>query len=350
MTLQLSDRKKRILKAVIDDYIETAEPVGSKALVDKWRLEFSPATIRNEMSELEDMGYLEKPHTSAGRIPSHKGYRLYVNELMNMYRLSSNEAGEINRILEIKRRELDHLIAEAGKLISELTNYTALAISPRILRGGVLRFDIIPIDMYSFVIVTVISSGMVKSKLLHLPLAVSEGDAHLLSGILNKFFVGIPLDHAARNKFIEIASSFGAAPALYLAIANFMEEIFTFFEEQDVYLEGTSKLLNYPEYHDIDKAQKLLEFISDRDNIKNLSTNGDPGLLHITIGSENGVDPLNDASVVYSTYKIGGGARGIIGIIGPTRMDYPRVAASLKLFSKKLNDILSEIFAGDENE
>ena len=200
--MELSERKKQILKAIIGDYIRTAEPVGSKALTEGHALPFSSATIRNEMSELEEMGYLEKPHTSAGRIPSPQGYRLYVDELMEQ----PQDAGEeddatLQQMMHTKVRELDRLIEEAGRIISSLTNYASVAVTPTMTQISIRRFEIIAVDQMNFVIVVVTDSGTVKNKMVRTMTAVSKDEAELLTYVLNQTLTGLPLTSITAERF-----------------------------------------------------------------------------------------------------------------------------------------------------
>ena len=198
--MELSDRKKRILKAIVETYIASAEPVGSKAIAVRPDLNLSSATIRNEMAELEEMGYLEKQHTSSGRIPSPSGYRLYVNELMNNYQLSMQEINNVKQALNMRVQELDHLISEAGRLISELTNHTAVAFSPSSENISVRRFDIVPIDLYSFVLILVTTAGIVLNKLVRIQSPVTEDEVVSLNQAINHSCSGIPITQISNER------------------------------------------------------------------------------------------------------------------------------------------------------
>ncbi len=348
--MELSDRKKRILKAIIEDYIASAEPVGSKSIALKPDLNLSSATIRNEMAELEEMGYLEKQHTSSGRIPSPLGYRLYVNELMTQYRLSMQEIYDVKQALNLRMQELDRLISEAGRLISELTNHTAVALSPTAKTSFVRRLDVVPVDAYSFVIVLVTNAGIVHNKLIRLQSPVAEEDVSSLNQSLNHNFSGVALSQITKEQLSALIPAPQGLSALIGEIAVFLNEIADSQKGRNVYLGGASRLLIYPEYHDVEKAQRLLDFISDRRNMTNLKMPDEPETVSITIGPENRAEPLKTASVVYTTYKLGEGVQGVIGIIGPTRMDYAKIEARLRYFSSGLNRLLSELFIDDSDK
>ena len=343
--MELSERKKQILKAIIGDYIRTAEPVGSKALAARPELRFSPATIRNEMSELEDMGYLEKPHTSAGRIPSPAGYRLYVDELMDPEETAEGGEDALEQ-MRGKVRELDRLVQEAGRLVSTLTNYASVAVTPHMNRTMLKQFEIIPVDTSTFVIVVVTDTGVVKNKLVHTAAEVSKDEAELLTYILNQTLTGLALDQITAERFDVVRRAAGLT-ALLAPVAEYIAELIEELGSQKVYLEGASKLLRFPEYHDARKAQALLDYITDDRHL--VPVRRDIDGIQFFIGPENGENPLSDASMIYAKYNIGSRGQGMIGVVGPTRMDYKHLSAQLSRFAKGLNKLIAETFF-DENK
>ena len=345
--MELSERKKQILKAIIGDYILTAEPVGSKALAARPELKFSSATIRNEMSELEEMGYLEKPHTSAGRIPSPLGYRLYVDELMDSYDISDRDIPPIEAMLKGKAKELDRLIQEAGRLVSSLTNYASVAVTPDMNRCVIKQFEIITVDTTTFVIVVVTDTGQVKNKLVHTAAPVTKDESELLTYILNQTLTGLPLSQITAERF-DVVRRAARLSALLAPLAEYIAELIEELGSQKVFLDGANKLLRFPEYRDPDKAQALLDYITTDDkHLLPVCKNMDG--VQFFIGPENGENPLSDASMIYAKYDIGNLGQGVIGIVGPTRMDYKRLSARLSHFAKELNKLIAETFL-DENK
>ena len=236
--MELSERKKQILKAIIGDYIRTAEPVGSKALTEGHELPFSSATIRNEMSELEDMGYLEKPHTSAGRIPSPQGYRLYVDELMERPADSAEDGNALQNSVLTKVRELDHLIQEAGKLLTSL-RITRGCITPAMTQIAIRQFEIVAVDKMNFVIVVVTDSGTVKNKMVRTVAEVSKDEAELLTYVLNQTLTGLPLSSITAERF-DIVRRAAGLTALLAPVAEYIAELITELSDQKVYLDGAS--------------------------------------------------------------------------------------------------------------
>lgn len=346
--MELSERKKQILKAIIGDYIRTAEPVGSKALTEGHALPFSSATIRNEMSELEEMGYLEKPHTSAGRIPSPQGYRLYVDELMEQPAdTGEDDDTALQPMLQTKVRELDRLIQEAGRLISSLTNYASVAITPAMTQVSIRQFEIIAVDKMNFVIVVVTDSGSVKNKMVRTMADVTKDEAELLTYVLNQTLTGLPLSHITAERF-DIVRRAAGLTALLAPVAEYVAELIEELSDQKVFLEGTNKLLRFPEYRDLHKAQALLDYMEDDRKHLVPATRKIDG-IQFFIGPENGANPLRETSAIYAKYDIGNIGQGMIGIVGPTRMDYARLSAQLSRFAKGLNRLIAETFLDEKD-
>ena len=345
--MELSERKKQILKAIIGDYIRTAEPVGSKALTEGHALPFSSATIRNEMSELEEMGYLEKPHTSAGRIPSPRGYRLYVDELMEQPQDTGEEDPSLQSMMQTKVRELDRLIQEAGRLISSLTNYASVAVTPAMTQISIRQFEIIAVDKMNFVIVVVTDSGTVKNKMVRTIANVSKDEAELLTYVLNQTLTGLPLSHITAERF-DIVRRAAGLTALLAPVAEYIAELIEELSDQKVFLEGTNKLLRFPEYRDMHKAQVLLDYMEDDRRHLLPATRKIDG-IQFFIGPENGENPLSDTSAIYAKYDIGKIGQGMIGIVGPTRMDYAKLSAQLSRFAKGLNKLIAETFLDEKD-
>ena len=334
--MELTDRKKRILRAVVDTYVHTAEPVGSKAIAALPDMNFSSATIRNEMADLTSMGFLEQPHTSAGRVPSAAGYRLYIDELMQDYRLSVDETQTLNQAMELRLQEFDKAMAQVGKMVSKLTNLPAYAVTARAGVATVKRFEIIQAEAHSFILVVMTSADVVKNKLIKLPLDVTEQDLKLLSAVLNASLTEIPEQDITPELLNRISRSAGACASLIPIIVDFTTQLLRDQQHNEVYLTGQSKLLTQPEYHDIEKAQQMLATL-DEDMISNLPATLDQNSpVQILVGPENVAKELKDTSVVMTRFDIGDGMQGLIGVLGPTRMDYAQITARLSYFAEGL--------------
>lgn len=345
---ELGERKKRILKAIVDDYITNAEPVGSKTLQGRLEFKVSTATLRNEMADLEELGYLEQPHTSAGRIPTPRGYRLYVDELMAHHRLSINEMEKINREMQEKMQEMDRIVSEAGKLVSRMTHYTAYAMVRPLAEGGsILHYDLLSHEGRRVILVLVTDRHEVKSTMLSCQEELSVEQLQQLAGSLNCHLTGRRYDQITAEQVAQTAYDAGETGARLLPeILRYMAQLLRRDADQEVYLTGASNLLEHPEYRDIVRAKELLEYLSDREVVAHLPVPADPGGMQIMIGPENVAQQLRDASVVMASCQLGDGMQGLIGVVGPTRMDYAKVASRLSYFAKRLG----EMFAEDEEK
>ena len=335
--MAISERKKKILAAVVDEYIRTAEPVGSKAIAQNAGLGCSSATIRNELAELVNMGYLEQPHTSAGRVPTPMGYRMYVNELMEKQKLSIEETEDINRRLNAKLRELDDALSDVSKLASQLTDYPALALTARS-AVTIKRFDIIYVDANTFIIVVMLSNSTVKNKLVHLPVSVDQRMVQRLSALFNSGFTGISEDEITPLLINSTKRAADDTMGLTSVIAAFAIEVLTEASAPSAFVTGENRLLAQPEFRDPDKAHKLMSYLSGGGYILPPSDNfGGTDEVRVLIGPQNVAEELKDSSVVIASYDAGDNTRGLIGVVGPTRMDYSAVAAKLSFLAAGLS-------------
>ncbi|MCI6759173.1 MAG: heat-inducible transcriptional repressor HrcA [Clostridiales bacterium] len=338
--MELTERKKQILRAIVDSYIRTAEPVGSKTISQLPGMDFSPATIRNEMADLTSMGLLEQPHTSAGRVPSAAGYRLYVDELMQGYRLSMDETKTINQAMEVKMQEVDKMISQVGKLVSKMTNLPAYAVAARSSQRTVKRFDLILAEAGSFILVVMLSDNQVQNKLIRLPLDVSQEDLRLLSAALNASLTELTADEITPELLAKVTRSAAGAASLVPVIVDYTVELLKK-THSEVYMTGQAKLLGQPEYHDVEKAQEVLTSL-DEDVISNLPATLSSGTTQILVGPENVAKELKDSSVVITKFDIGDGMQGMIGVVGPTRMDYAKITARLSYFAENLGRMFAK--------
>ena len=338
--MELTERKKQILRAIVDSYIRTAEPVGSKTISQMPGMDFSPATIRNEMADLTSMGLLEQPHTSAGRVPSAAGYRLYVDELMQNYRLSMDETKTINQAMEVKMQEVDKMISQVGKLVSKMTDLPAYAVAARSSQRTVKRFDLILAETGSFILVVMLSDNQVQNKLIRLPLDVSQEDLRLLSAVLNASLTELTADEITPELLAKVTRSAAGAASLVPVIVDYTVELLKK-THSEVYMTGQAKLLGQPEYHDVEKAQEVLTSL-DEDVISNLPATLSSGTTQILVGPENVAKELKDSSVVITKFDIGDGMQGMIGVVGPTRMDYAKITARLSYFAENLGRMFAK--------
>ena len=344
--MELTERKKKVLRSIVDLYIRTAEPVGSKAIAELPDMNYSSATIRNEMSDLTAMGYLEQPHTSAGRIPSAAGYRLYVDELMMDYRLSMDETKSINTAIEEKMQRVDKLVEKVAKLVSQATDLPAISMASRRAGASVKRFELLAAGEGSFILVVMLSNDEVVNKLIKLPLQVEESDLKVLGAVLNATMTGLSPDEFTPELMERLMNSAGAAAGLVPVILEFTADTLRRQESANMAVAGQMRLLGQPEYRDVDKAQRVLTSL-DEDALANLPAvmQGSNG-TQVLVGPEHVARELKDTSVVMTKFDIGDGMQGMIGVVGPTRMDYAKVTARLSYFAESL----SKMFAKPEQK
>ena len=337
----LSERKKEILRVVIEHYVRAAEPVGSKTVAAEFGSSVSSATIRNEMAELESMGLLEQPHTSAGRVPSSQGYRVYVNELMRRHNLSNDDAHEISSALKGSITGQEHLLDEAGNLASRLTTYPAYALATSSGMVSIARFDLIHVDARTFIIVALLNNDTVKNKLIHLTTPVQPALLTKLATVFNASFTGIPEEGITSSLISSTERAVGDTSGIVAVIAGFTIELLCEAKSGQARVTGAMNLLSHPEYRDISKAQRLIRYLSDDMELSQLPSPDTTDEIKITIGPENLADELRDSSVMAARYNAGGDMQGLIGVIGPTRMDYSKVAARLSYIARGLSWLLS---------
>ena len=340
--MELSERKKKVLRSIVDLYIRTAEPVGSKAIAQLPDMNYSSATIRNEMAELTTMGYLEQPHTSAGRVPSAAGYRLYVDELMMDYRLSLDETRSISTAIEEKMQRVDKIVEKVAKLVSQATDLPAISMASRQVGATVKRFELILAGQGSVIAVLMLSNDEVVNKLIRLPVNVEESDLKVLGAVLSATMTGITPEEITPELLEKVMQSAGAAASLVPVIVEFTVDTLQKQGSTNMAVAGQMRLLGQPEYRDVDKAQRVLTSL-DEDTLSGL-----PAVMQnqmgtkVLVGPENVAQELKDTSVVMTKFDIGDGMQGMIGVVGPTRMDYAKVTARLSYFAESLSKLFAK--------
>lgn len=337
---ELSERKKQILKAIVDAHIEGGEPVGSKFLMQSKQITCSSATIRNEMAELEEMGYLEQPHTSAGRVPSVLGYRFYVDSLLEHYAMTSREVDEINNILKVKMNELDQILLAASKLASKLTNYTGLAIKPRSSSVKIQKIETIFIDAYNFLLVVVASTGAVKTKYVKLDRTVSEDTVAHFGACLNSALAGLSLENITLPIIMEIESKMGGDAGMVNPIIKTIYEVMNELDDGELRLSGLSHLTQYPEYADVGQLGELMSTFENKEEILNLVSDATEDKVNVYLGSESAVQVMNQSALIFKPIKQSGKTVGAIGVIGPLRMDYAKVLATVESLCGNIADLI----------
>ncbi len=347
--MELSSRKRAILQAIIEDYIATAEPVASRNLAKNHDLGLSPATIRNEMADLEDMGYLDKPHTSAGRIPSETGYRFYVDSLMQKYSFTMEEISGLKSTMDRKYDQLEGVISEISEIISRVTHYPSVVAFPREEERRVQNVKLMLIEERVALLVVITDTGVVRNRKIKFSTPADYAAIDSVSDFLSKQLAGLTKSSITPARIMLIYEAMGGYGELLKTVINFVVECLSE-ETEKLYIGGTSNILNNPEFSDIEKAREFLSFMDHPENVSKLFAlpgdgNGD---VSIKIGSENGVEEMKDNSIVVANYSVGDKIKGRIGIIGPTRMDYARVVSSLELINAQLSEILRRMLGGSQ--
>ena len=340
--MQMDERKVLILQAIIDDYIMTAMPVGSRTISRKSGVGFSPATIRNEMSDLEELGYLDQPHTSAGRVPSNKAYRLYVDHLLKTAKLSSDERELMHEHLLSRSKQVEGVIRSAADVLSDATKYTAVIVAPKLGTLRIRHVQLVPVAEKTALMIIVTNAGIVKDAVIRVPEGLTPDDLYNISRMLTEKLADKPLE-AVRQAFSEMLRNTEQNRRLLGEALQVIEKKLESEEgAPDVIVGGSSNLLDYPEYSDVAKAKHFLSVLESKETLRKLV--GRDGGMEVTIriGPENQVPELSDCSIVTASYRVGDHSSGTLGIIGPTRMNYNRVISVLDFMARALSDVLSE--------
>lgn len=331
----LTNRQNDLLKIIVEEYIKTAKPVGSKAICDI--LNCSSATVRSEMSSLEDLNLLEKTHISSGRIPSEKGYRYYVDHIMRPKELTGEDVLTLQRIFTNKSLKLSDAIVKSMEIISDLTNYTSIVLGKSSGENKISKVEVIPINDNNLVAIVVTDTGHVESKNLNIKEKISIMEIKQTVDLINKFIVGTPIDEVSMKLEIEvkpkIADSIKQQKAIYDALYNVFNE---FKEDTDIKVNRPNNILRQPEFNNVDKMRDLLNKFDDKDIITKIGEDSDNNKVNIYIGSENEFD--QDVTVIKTKYKVNG-EEGTIALIGPKRMEYDRVTTLLNYLKENIDKI-----------
>ncbi|HIU19101.1 MAG TPA: heat-inducible transcription repressor HrcA [Candidatus Limiplasma stercoravium] len=339
--MAMDARKFRILQAIIDDYILTAIPVGSRTISKKYEMGLSSATIRNEMSDLEELGYLDQPHVSAGRVPSAKAYRLYVDQLLKSGAIRTADAQSVRAYFDSRARQMEDVIAQAARVLSGLTQYTALVMSPKGKALHIRHLQLVPVNSRSALIVIVTDGGIMRDTVVPVGADLDADALYTISRTLTERLSGHTLAEAIaimRDAYAELRSS----RQLLSGIAEFLDSVETDASKAKLALGGSSNILNFPEYSDVEKAKGFLSVLEAKDKlIRLMETHGEMAFT-VRIGPETGIPELEDCSLVTATYRLGNDTHGTIGVIGPTRMQYGKVLSILSAMGKQLTDLFTQ--------
>lgn len=338
--MKLSERKKKILGIVVSDYISSAQPVSSKQISEKYMPDVSSATVRSEMAQLEELGYLSHIHTSSGRVPSKEAYRLYVDELMKKGKLTAKELSFIKESFRKQTNDLESIMKNTLKVISELTDYTSISYSSHSKDDKIVKVNIFRFKPNVALLLIVTEKTLIRDKFIKIPKEMTDDELARANNIMNSMFEGKNFDEvlayskSAKNEFDEYKEVFnGVIDALEEYVSKHVGELL---------LEGEDKIMNNPEYNDIEKVKNFLSVVGDKEKVENLLSSDKDGIeINVKIGSDDGKTP-DDCSVVTASYSVNGVNLGSYGVIGPTRMDYKKVVSVLECIGKILEETLED--------
>lgn len=338
--MELSERKVKILQAIIRNYLETGEPVGSRTISKYTDLNLSSATIRNEMSDLEEMGYILQPHTSAGRIPSDKGYRLYVDTMMEQ---KDREIEEMKEVMVQKEDKMDQLLKQVAKLLAVNTNYASMITTPTIHTNKLKFIQLSRVDVNQLLAVVVVEGNVIKNNIIHTAEELDDETLLKLNILLNTHLNGLALEEINLGMISSLKQQAGIHSEIVADVIDAIAESIHAEEDLEVYTSGANNIFRYPELADQQKASSIINTFEEKQLLaelvqENLSDDNNTG-IQVYIGEETPIQSMKDCSVVIATYELGEGMRGTIGIIGPKRMDYDKVIGTLKTITHQLDDL-----------
>lgn len=339
--MTMDARKFRILQAIIDDYILTAIPVGSRTISKKHEMGLSSATIRNEMSDLEELGYLDQPHVSAGRIPSAKAYRLYVDQLLQNGSIRTGDAADVRAYFTNRAQQMEDVISRAAQALSGLTHYTSLVMSPKGAELRIRTLQLVPVSSQSALLVIVTDGGIMRDSVIRVGNDMDSDALYAVSRMLTERLSGHTLSEALAL-IKETERDMQAERPVLSGVAEFLNAVDSEGGKAKLTLGGASNILNFPEYSDVEKARCFLSVLETKDKLLKLMENHGEMAFTVRIGPETGIPELEDCSLVTATYRLSDNTHGTIGVIGPTRMQYGRVLSVLSAMGKQLTDLLRQ--------
>lgn len=339
----LDERKRQVLQAIIDDYISTAEPIGSRTIARKYGLGVSPATIRNEMSDLEALGFLEQPHASAGRIPSAKGYRFYVDCLMGPQQVSDRDTMLINQWFEQKVRRLDEAFQETVRVLSKVTRNVSLLLAPQASECKFKYLQFLPFDEKRVVVVIVTDTGVMENRLMEIPEGTSADELQRIAGAMNHWLGGLSMPEIQSSLLEKVKDDVLPRPELLESAMSLIREATKGSSGgEKVYLGGATQLLNQPEFRDVEKVRHLLSMLEEERLLCDILHTKDGNGIIVTIGQENKYSGIQDCSVIQASFRLDGQTVGTLAVLGPTRMEYARTMAAIEFMQKHMEQILKK--------
>ncbi|SEA96280.1 heat-inducible transcriptional repressor [Thalassobacillus cyri] len=342
----LTERQLLVLQVIIDEFIQTAQPVGSRSISKKGEVTFSSATIRNEMADLEEMGLIEKTHSSSGRVPSEKGYRFYVDHLLSPFRLSNKEIHSIQETFRDQMLEFERVVQKSAGILSDLTNYTSIILGPEVFETKLKQLQIVPLTPQTAVAILVTNTGHVEHRAFNIPQEIEANDLEKMVNILNDRLYGVPLVQLHEKIFNEVGDLLKTHTRNYEQAFQYLQAALLNEQPAKLYVGGKTNILMQPEFKDLEKVRSLYAMMEKESEIVHLLRSEHPG-IHVKIGHENEVDAMQDCSLITASYALGDDQIGTIALLGPTRMEYNRVIKLMNVLSSEMTDTFKSWYQGE---
>ena len=338
----LTDRKKKILQIIIEDYIATAEPVGSRTIARKYDLGISPATIRNEMSDLELLGFLEQPHTSAGRIPSAQAYRFYVDSMIKPGALTDNDRALIDGWYKDRVRSIDDIFQSTAKILSRMTKNVSMILANKDASSSFAYMRFLPLDTHHAILLVVSTDGNIDNCVVEIPLGMKQDELDYLANRISNKLSGKKLNEITNSVLEDLHSDVAEDRMLFTSLLKAVQQISAGQQEQKMFLGGTKQLFNQPEFKDVERIKELLGILEEEKVLKDILKAGEDSGLRVTIGSENKFTGIQDCSMIQATYRLNGQVVGTMAVLGPTRMEYGKVISVMDYLHKYLEIVFNK--------
>ena len=341
--MSLDERKLKILQAIITDYIATAEPVGSRTIAKKYDLGVSSATIRNEMSDLEEMGFIIQPHASSGRIPSDLGYRLYVDRMLKQQKLGDEDKKIVNTMINRNVNQREYLMNETARLISKMTNYTTIFSEPVVKNTTFNKVRFMSLNDKDLMIIIAAEGNVIRNKIVSLHYMPDEDRLYEISRVISDKLHGQIIENIDTALVDQLYNDLNGYDEIVSLLMDFIDEIGKSSGMGKLHFSGTNNILAFPEFSDVEKAKSLFKTLEKTDSLSNLLAENTGKDMQVYIGNETGIEEMKDCSIVTTTYEFGDNITGTIGILGPTRMDYSQVVSVLNSMVENIEDVLTNL-------
>lgn len=339
----LTERQQHILAGIVESFVQNAEPVGSRTISKRADIHYSAATVRNEMADLEELGFLQQPHASSGRVPTNQGYRYYVDYLVQPRTIDLKDVETIQHYFAERINELEHVFQQTAVIISQLTNYTSIVLGPEVFHNTLKHLQIIPLSDRKAVAIMVTDTGHVEKRSITVPEHTMLSELEKLVNLLNKKLTGVPLYRIRSRMYAEISRELSRHTEQYEALLDIADQMLMTDEHDRIFMGGTTNLMNQPEFHDVRKVKLIFDLFEDQEVMVKLFDPEETG-IRVSIGQENELEAVSNCSIITSSFTIGGQQVGSIGVLGPTRMDYSKLIGLIDYLSHDFSRIIHRMY------